>query len=128
MTTPYVIDLAHDPGPKPALARGPGEPGDRLAGLIYYVGQHQLNAGLVALAAILWSSDSAAYCELGAPITDARYVKAERPGRSLARGGVVRAFLDGCRWGAIEHRLRLGRVTVKDARWVAERWREGVPL
>lgn len=99
-----------------------------LATLIYYVGQTPLRGGRVTLAVALFRSDFEAYRLLGAPITGATYVKAAVAGELGVPRGIIDALRMGRRWGAIEHRLYGGRLTWRDACWIAKQWRDGVPV
>lgn len=96
--------------------------------LILYVGQQPLRAGRVALAVILWQSDFEAYRRLGQSITGQDYIKAQVPGQPEAPRGLLAAIRFGWRWGAVEHRLRRGALTRRDANWIAAQWRNGVPV
>jgi hypothetical protein len=94
---------------------------DKFVALIYYVGQHPLRAGRVALAVILFMSDFGT-------ITGWRYLKARTPGELAPPRSLLDAVRKGWRWGAVEHRLLTGTLRRRDAEWIAAQWREGVPV
>lgn len=64
----------------------------------------------------------------GHAITNARYVKAACPGEMPKPKSIIHAVISGWRWGSIEHRLLTGRLTQVDALWIAQQWRDGVPV
>jgi hypothetical protein len=101
---------------------------DKLRSLIHHVGQHQLRAGRIGLAVILWRADFEAYRRLGAPITGVTYIKARTPGHHPPPRSLLRAARTGWRWGAIEYELEAGKLSHSNAEWIARQWTAGVPV
>jgi hypothetical protein len=100
----------------------------KLVALIYCIGQVPLRAGRVALATILWHADFRAYAELGRSITGSAYIATWEPGQMAAPANPVAAIGTGWRWGRIEHALLTGSLSWRDAEWIADKWRDGVPV
>jgi hypothetical protein len=100
---------------------------EKFIALIHYIGQRPLRSGRVGLAIILRTADFRAYALTGKPITGARYLAVETPGKPVVPRGLFAAIREGWRWGAVEHRLLGGHLTRADAEWIADRWKAGVP-
>lgn len=96
--------------------------------LIFYIGRAGLRSGRRGVAACLWFSDFEAYRRRGQSITGQRYLKAYRPGTIEAPRNVLRAVRLGLRLGGIEHRIVTGRMRRADAEFLADQWRDGVPV
>lgn len=98
---------------------------ERFVRLILYIGQTPIRSG--RMGCILFKCDTDAYLRHGKPITGWRYLKSYEPGATHP-GGVLDGLLSGRRWGSVGYRLTVGRLTLADAEWIADQWRDGVPV